>query len=37
MHSGLIETDVRAPGSSHLGIVIGLQAEAAFVDAATAL
>lgn len=35
MYGGLIEADVRAPAGSHLGIVIGLQAEAAFADAAS--
>jgi len=35
MYSALIESDVRAPAGSHLGIVIGLQAEAAFADAAS--
>lgn len=34
MYGGLIEADVRAPAGSHLGIVIGLQAEASFADAA---
>jgi hypothetical protein len=35
LYGGLIEADVRAPAGSHLGIVIGLQAEAAFADAAS--
>jgi hypothetical protein len=35
LYGGLIEADVRAPAGSHLGIVIGLQAEASFAHPAS--